>query len=155
MLQALSYLLLRTGGELGDEESGLMPEDVRDFTPIYNNGVASSIRGAESLSSYNTRTTRASSPARNVSSLSNKRPGEKVVRQGSMSRLSHLFRPASGFGTFSTRSSRNNNPSLYDQTELNDSAEDLREQIEQENGELLENVRACCDGMIPTIRSCV
>lgn len=124
-----------------------MTEDVRDFNPIYNSGVASSVRGAESLSSYNTRTTRASSPARNVSSLSNKRPGEKVVRQGSMSRLSHLFRPTSGFGTFSTRSSRNNH-SLYDQTELNDSAEDLREQIEQENGELLENVRACCDGMI-------
>lgn len=119
-----------------------MAEDVRDFSPIYNPGVTGSVRGAESLSSYNTRTTRASSPARNVSSLSNKRPGEKVVRQGSMSRLSHLFRP----GTFSTRSSRNN-PSLYDQTELNDSAEDLREQIEQENGELLENVRACCDGM--------
>lgn len=148
MSQALSYLLLRTGGELGDEENGLMPEDVRDFNPIYNSGVASSVRGAESLSSYNTRTTRGSSPARNVSSLSNKRPGEKVVRQGSMSRLSHLFRPASGFGTFSVRSSRNS-PSLYDQTELNDSAEDLREQIEREDGELLENVRACCDGTIP------
>lgn len=131
-----------------------MAEDVRDFNPAYNSGVASSVRGAESLSSYNTRTTRASSPARNVSSLSNKRPGEKVVRQGSMSRLSHLFRPASGFGgTFSTRS--RNSPSLYDQNELNDSAEDLREHIEQENGELLENVRACCDGMISPLFSSI
>lgn len=69
------------------------------------------------------------------------------MHQGSMSRLSNLFRPTSGFGTFSTRSSRNN-ASIYDQSEINDSAEDLREQIEQENGELLENVRACCDGMI-------
>lgn len=69
-----------------------------------------------------------------------------------MSRLSNLFRPSSGFGTFSTRSSRNN-ASLYDQSEINDSADDLREQIEAEerDSERLENVRACCDGMVPLL----
>lgn len=144
---------MRTGGELGEEGAGEPVNHPEEFHATLGNGngngAPGSVRGgaAESLSSYNTRTTRASSPARNHSSLSNSRPSDKVARQSSRARLSNLFRPSSGFGTFSTKSSRHN-PSIYDQSDLNDSAEDLREQIENEDSEKLENVRACCDGMV-------
>jgi hypothetical protein len=78
------------------------------------------------------------------------------MRQGSMSRLSNMFKTSSGFATFSSRSSRHD-ASIYEASEVNDSAEDLRMQIEQEDREAdrLENVRACCDGMTPSFsRGC-
>ncbi|RPB05199.1 hypothetical protein L873DRAFT_1785842 [Choiromyces venosus 120613-1] len=140
---ALSYLLLRTGGGV-DDENGVTGEDVNDFNPGYQGAR----RGAASVSSYNSRTTHGSSPPpRNLSSLSNRRPGESSMRQGSMSRLSNIFRTTSGLATFSSRSSRHN-ASIYDASEVNDSAEELRLQIEREEREAdrLENVRACCDG---------
>ncbi|PWW79071.1 hypothetical protein C7212DRAFT_275472 [Tuber magnatum] len=139
---ALSYLLLRTGGGV-DDENGVTAEDVNDFNPGYQGAG----RGAVSVSSFNSRTTHGSSPPpRNLSSLSNRRPGEGSMRQGSMSRLSNIFRTTSGLATFSTRSSRHN-ASIYDASEVNDSAEELRLQIEREEREAdrLENVRACCD----------
>ncbi|CUS07370.1 unnamed protein product [Tuber aestivum] len=140
---ALSYLLLRTGGGV-DDGDGVTAEDVNDFNPGYQGAG----RGAISVSSFNSRTTHGSSPPpRNLSSLSNRRPGESSMRQGSMSRLSNIFRTTSGLATFSTRSSRHN-ASIYDASEVNDSAEELRLQIEREERETdrLENVRACCDG---------
>ncbi|KAG0635476.1 hypothetical protein HOY80DRAFT_440523 [Tuber brumale] len=140
---ALSYLLLRTGGGV-DDENGVTAEDVNDFNPGYQGAG----RGAVSVSSFNSRTTHGSSPPpRNLSSLSNRRPGESSMRQGSMSRLSNIFRTTSGLATFSSRSSRHN-ASIYGASEMNDSAEELRLQIEREEREAdqLENVRACCDG---------
>lgn len=135
--------MLRTGGGVDDENS-VTAEDVNDFNPGYQGAG----RGAISVSSFNSRTTHGSSPPpRNLSSLSNRRPGESSMRQGSMSKLSNIFRTTSGLATFSTRSSRHN-ASIYDASEVNDSAEELRLQIEREEREAdrLENVRACCDG---------
>lgn len=135
--------MLRTGGGV-DDENGVTAEDVNDFNPGYQGAG----RGAPSVSSYNSRTTHGSSqPPRNLSSLSHRRPGESSMRQGSMSKLSNIFRTTSGLATFSSRSSRHN-ASIYDASEVNDSAEELRLQIEREEREAdrLENVRACCDG---------
>jgi hypothetical protein len=54
-------------------------------------------------------------------------------------------------GSFSSRKSRhsvNGTGSIYEASEVHDSAEDLRELIEKQDRESdkLENVRACCDG---------
>jgi hypothetical protein len=46
------------------------------------------------------------------------------------------------------RGSSAQNVSIYEASEVHDSAEDLREMIERQDRESdrLENVRACCDG---------
>ncbi|KAK5000980.1 hypothetical protein LTR66_000259 [Elasticomyces elasticus] len=63
---SLSYLLLRTGQERGEETNGITQEDIEEFHP---GGFGRSIsrmtqRSRASLSSYNSRTTRTSSPQR-------------------------------------------------------------------------------------------
>lgn len=125
-----------------EDENGVTADDVNDFNPGYSGAG----RGTTSEASYNSRTTHGDD--RNASSLSNRRPGESSMRQGSMSRLGQMFRTTSGFATFSSKSSRHN-ASIYDASGMNDSAEELRLQIEKEEREAdrLENVRACCDGM--------
>ena len=69
-----------------------------------------------------------------------------------------MFRPGAGQirGSFSSRRSRhsanhNQQESIYEASEVHDSAEDLREIIERQDrdSERVENVRACCDGKLP------
>lgn len=150
---ALSYLLLRTGeeksGGTGDVANGdITNEDVAEFNPGYGNG--STRRGPGSLSSYNSRTTRNTSPTRKsvrasmnhpqlVSSTSSRPSG------GTLSRLSSYWK-----GSSRSRQSVGNNGSIYEASEVHDSAEDLREMIEKQDRESdrLENVRACCDGKL-------
>ncbi|KAH0537430.1 hypothetical protein FGG08_005783 [Glutinoglossum americanum] len=155
---ALSYLLLRTGAEHGvnGTEDVITMEDVDEFNPSYEQ---SRRAAAASLSSYNSHT-RMTSPQRNTSSMSQRRSGaasaasyhqQPAQSQGSMSRLSNMFRPTSSMrGSFSSRRSRysEKSASLYDASEVHNSAEDLREMIELQDREAdkLENVRACCDG---------
>lgn len=158
---ALSYLLLRTGEEaVGDTSEvangALTQEDVAEFNPAY--GSNSTRRGPASLSSYNSRTTRNDSPARTRNSM-----GQPTLAQnstssrpsiGTFSRLSNYWKPKDGqLGSFSGRSGRHSvggTGSIYEASEVHDSAEDLREMIEKQDRESdrLENVRACCDGKI-------
>ncbi|KAI9732910.1 MAG: hypothetical protein M1818_007342 [Claussenomyces sp. TS43310] len=164
---ALSYLLLRTedGGPHADSENavgGLTREDVEEFNPGYGSNSRSIRRGPASLSSYNSRTTRNESPTRasiraslnpptlNQSSVASRPP------PGTFSRISNYWKPGkdSMVGSFSSRRSRHslggNNGSIYEASEVHDSAEDLREIIEKQDRESdrLENVRACCDGKL-------
>ncbi|KAK6594819.1 anucleate primary sterigmata protein a [Botrytis cinerea] len=137
---ALSYLLLRTGEDaVSDtvEVSGaLTSEDVDEFNPGYGHAHLGSRRGAPSLSSYNSRTTRNDSPISKDRRYSTMHPrltsrsSRPTLASNTFSRLSSYLLP--GDGT----------------SEVHDSAEDLREQIEREDRESdrLENVRACCDG---------
>jgi len=160
---ALSYLLLRTddGASLGDTESiangALTREDVEEFNPGYG---ARSVRPSpSSLSSYNSRTTRNESPARKSPMMSFNQPtlvqnsAASRPSLGSFSRLSSYWKPSKDgkVGSFSSRKSRNSlggAGSIYEASEVHDSAEDLREMIEKQDRESdrLENVRACCDG---------
>ncbi|KAI9758744.1 MAG: hypothetical protein M4579_002847 [Chaenotheca gracillima] len=151
-------------------------EDVDEFNPTLAHRSAGGGTGASntapSLSSYHSRTTRNDSPSRNASALSHRsrldtttptlaRPTSSNSRnnnsnnQRSISRLSNMFRnprPSSTFrGSFSSRRSRQSLPgdaSIYNASEVHDSAEDLREVMErqEEEADRLENVRACCDG---------
>ncbi|EON64472.1 hypothetical protein W97_03704 [Coniosporium apollinis CBS 100218] len=169
---ALSYLLLRTSSER-DDEAHMTDADVDEFNPSYDRSQSRATRVSHaSLSSYNSRTTRTSSPQRNgVPTLAQRQSAaaERVqngttatqtqapgnASQGSMSgrlsSLSGMFRAPSGMrGSFSSRRSRHSQQPemIYDAPVVHDSAEDLRRVIETQEREAdrLENVRACCDG---------
>jgi hypothetical protein len=154
---ALSYLLLRTDGELNDSEEvagALTQEDVADFNPGFGRRSSSRRRAPPSLSSYNSRTTRNSSPMRqsireamNPPTLMQNSASSRNT--GTFSRLSSYWKPTPR-QSFSSRTGRySTNPgSIYEASEVHDSAEDLREIYERQDRESdrLENVRACCDG---------
>jgi hypothetical protein len=160
---ALSYLLLRTAadGTPGDREEvapgAITREDVDEFNPGFGNRPTRP--GPASLSSYNSRTTRNESPAR--LSMQNSVRGPTLAHAsnssrastGTFKRLSSYWKPgkdgvAGAFGSRRTRESLGGNGSIYEASEVHDSAEDLRQIIEQQDRESdkLENVRACCDG---------
>ncbi|KAI9873653.1 MAG: hypothetical protein M1830_010755, partial [Pleopsidium flavum] len=168
---ALSYLLLRTTLETQasygdvDNAQNITSEDVHEFNPSYGRTPGNG-NARISMSSYNSRTTNNTSPRRNLSSLSRSRPppapsaqsstNNRVQKhqssQGSISRLSHIFKPGNTLrGSFSSRLSRQSHPepeTIYDARAAHDSAEDLRQVIEKQekDADRLENVRACCDG---------
>jgi Meiotic cell cortex C-terminal pleckstrin homology len=158
---ALSYLLLRTANDtVGDTEetthNTITHEDVEEFNP--GHGIRTTRRGPTSLSSYNSRTTRNESPTRqsvrasmNLPTLAHTSTSSRPSG-GTFSRLSNYWKPKeSVVGSFSSRRSRHSlgvGGSIYEASEVHDSAEELREIIEKQDRESdrLENVRACCDG---------
>jgi hypothetical protein len=156
---ALSYLLLRTGedavGDTNDVANGaLTSEDVAEFNPGFGDNTTR--QGPSSLSSYNSRTTRNESRERKSSRLSAQPQLTSTSSRpsvGTFSRFSSYWKPGKEeqVGSFSSRKSRhsvNGTGSIYEASEVHDSAEDLRELIEKQDRESdkLENVRACCDG---------
>lgn len=182
---ALSYILLRTAAEGGNEAvdgNNITAEDVDEFNPSFSGRNYSQRNGSRrSLSSYNSRTTRnTSTQGRSNSRLSmrtpatpgvageqpsastassrhtSQQPSQDTARQGSISRLSSMFKPATIRGSFSSRRSRHSQAggegesSVYNASVVSehDSAEDLRKVIEKQerDADRLENVRACCDG---------
>ncbi|EKG21620.1 hypothetical protein MPH_01054 [Macrophomina phaseolina MS6] len=164
---ALSYLLLRTNAERDDDpastDKDMTAEEAREFNPSFGrSGSRQTARSRMSLSSYNSRTTRNSSPQRSrLATIAKRRAAEQrsatltpttPSTSGRFSSLSGMFRPATaGFrGSFSSRRSKTSGQeaSIYDASLVPDSAEDLRQVIEAQEREAdrLENVRACCDG---------
>lgn len=162
---ALSYLLLRSGAEnslQGYDESvhnqNLTTEDVNEFNP----SLGSHRPVDASFSTYGSRATQNPSPSRGIGQITSRSrtgaPGvagtasskmSKGARQGSISRISQMLRPAAGFrGSFSSRRSRHSLASAYAAGEAHASVEDLEQVAEhREQGvDGLENVRACCDG---------
>ncbi|KAI1163854.1 hypothetical protein F5B18DRAFT_293419 [Nemania serpens] len=158
---ALSYLLLRSGDEnkqdVEEVAGSITQEDVDEFNPTVRRQSDNTHRPrvAPSLSSYNSRTTRNESPSLEMSmSIPTLTPThEKESRNsGTFGRLSGYWKSGSiGRSTFSSLRSRSYQPydsAIYETSEVPDSAEDLRQIIEQQDRESdrLENVRACCDG---------
>lgn len=145
---ALSYLLTRKMEEEGGDEV----EETQDSadhlgTPERYTGP----RAASSLSSYNHRANRQTSPLRNASSLSHRRPPPTTnPNPGSMSRLTRVFKT----GSYTSKSSRHTSIStahalsMYEVNEANDSMENVRLDQERRDRDTdqMENVRACCDG---------
>lgn len=157
---ALSYLLVRSGTER-DEGGNVNPEDIHEFNPAYaRTSSRQTERSRASLSSYQSH--RTSSPQRQAASLAHRQSAAAAQRasslgpnhnsmSGRLSSLSGMFRPNSALrGSFSSRRSRSSmqEASVYDPSVTHDSAEDLRQVIEQQerDADRLENVRACCDG---------
>ncbi|KAH7018208.1 uncharacterized protein B0I36DRAFT_253471 [Microdochium trichocladiopsis] len=159
---ALSYLLLRTGNEnqadVEDIAGQITQEDIDEFNPSANKRPANGTRPRPpaSLSSYNSRTTRGTdSPQMEMSmAIPTLTPTHErgPARPGTLSRLSGYWKSSTGsIGTFSSRRGRGHvipDNAIYEASEVHDSAEDLRQIIEQQDRESdkLENVRACCDG---------
>lgn len=162
---ALSYLLLRSNNE--DQEDAeevagsITREDVEEFNPSYGRRIPNGTRVAASLSSYNSRTVRNESPAIDISMdfptltpTPHKKASQGRPSIGTLGRISGYWKDSkvlsSTFGSLRSRSvsGRDPNPSIYEVNEVQDSAEDLRQMIEQQDREAdrLENVRACCDG---------
>lgn len=157
---ALSYLLLRTGNETQtdaeDIAGQITQEDVDEFNPQINRRTVNGNRPQvpPSLSSYNSRTTRNDSPnveiSMHIPTLTPTREREPV-RSGTLGRLSGYWRSSTINSTFSSLRSRSHIPqdsAIYEASEVPDSAEDLRQIIEQQDraADRMENVRACCDG---------
>lgn len=151
---ALSYLLLRTGdeGQADAEEMAghIAQDDVEEF-----NGSQSQLglngtrpRAPPSLSSYNSRTTRNESPGVDMSIPTLTPTHERG--QPRASTLGRLSRYSGGILQSLRSRSRSGIPddAIYEASEVNDSAEELRQMIEQQDrdSDRLENVRACCDG---------
>ncbi|GAP86646.1 putative anucleate primary sterigmata protein A [Rosellinia necatrix] len=158
---ALSYLLLRSGNESrqdNEEVAGsITQEDVDEFNPSTQRQSTSAQRPRPppSLSSYNSRTTRNESPSleltMNIPTLTPTHEKESA-RNGTFGRLSGYWKSSSlGRSTMNSLRSRSYQPydsAIYEASEVPDSAEDVRQIIEQQDRESdrLENVRACCDG---------
>ncbi|WDK23470.1 PH domain-containing protein [Colletotrichum graminicola] len=153
---ALSYLLLRTTDEgqsdVEEMAGNLTQADVDEFNPQLDRRASSTARQRPppSLSSYNSRTTRNQSPAVDMSMNPPTLTPTKHEAQAQRPPVGTLGRISGYFGTFSSLRSRSGamSPSIYEASEVHDSAEDLREIIEKQDREAdrLENVRACCDG---------
>ncbi|PGH34040.1 hypothetical protein GX50_03096 [[Emmonsia] crescens] len=167
---ALSYLLLRTTGDEAARERGdnLNSDDVDEFNPEYRSTsrTGGSRMSVASRTSRNARTYSKRYPEPTLTARHPATPGRASpalssgrnsaarvdqVRHGSVSRLSTIFRNSGVSGTFSSRRSRYGHArGSIDSTSAaeRDSAEDLRQVIEQQEMEAdrLENVRACCDG---------
>ncbi|KAL2136843.1 hypothetical protein VTI74DRAFT_1057 [Chaetomium olivicolor] len=150
---ALSYLLLRTANEgQSDAEEiagNITREDVEEFNPSYGRRPANGSRAAPSVSSSNSRTVRDSPVMDPPMSIPTLTPSRSKVSQarasyGTLSRISGYL------GSIRGRSvqGRESVQGFYDNSDLQDSAEDVRQMIERQDREAdrLENVRACCDG---------
>ncbi|KAI1634610.1 hypothetical protein F4809DRAFT_501952 [Biscogniauxia mediterranea] len=157
---ALSYLLLRTGTESqtdAEEIAGnITQDDVDEFNPPFGRrtGEGHRPRAPPSLSSYNSRTTRNESPTvdMTIPTLTPTHEKEGPRGSGTLGRLSGYWKSStSTLGGTLTSLRRGHNPhdtAIYEASEVPDSAEDLRQIMEQQDREAdrLENVRACCDG---------
>ena len=166
---ALSYLLLRTtdeGHEDAEELAGYITrEDVDEFNPSTGKRPTNGSRAPPSLSSYNSQSAR-QSPTMDISmSVPTLTPSRSKASQGrpsygTLSRISGYWKENKISGTFGSMRSRSvqgrhSALGIYETNDLQDSAEDVREMIERQDREAdrLENVRACCDGKLPFIKT--
>ncbi|KAF6802478.1 anucleate primary sterigmata protein a [Colletotrichum sojae] len=154
---ALSYLLLRTTDEgqsdVEEMAGNITQADVDEFNPQFGRRANSTVRPRPppSLSSYNSRTTRNQSPAIDMSmNVPTLTPNKGQATQAQRPSIGTLGRISGYFNTFSSLRSRSaaGHSSIYEASEVHDSAEDVREIIERQDrdADRLENVRACCDG---------
>ncbi|KAK4125094.1 hypothetical protein N657DRAFT_352642 [Parathielavia appendiculata] len=160
---ALSYLLLRTAdeGQTDVEEiaGNITREDVEEFNPSFGSRRhANGTRAVPSLSSYNSRTARDSPPMDLSMSVPTLTPSRSKASQGrtsfgTLSRIGGYLKDnkiSETFGSIRSRSAQGRHSALgiYESSDVQDSAEDVRQMIERQDREAdrLENVRACCDG---------
>lgn len=153
-------------------------DDVEELNPAFGrrtNGSQARRQPPVSLSSYNSRTTHNESPAfgmtmnvptltptpkkKNVggttgSSITPSRAAAGLTSRNRLSRFGGYWRSSTSLSTqFGVRKNRPQNSAaqvngIYEASEVNDSAEEVREILvaqDRESGRL-ENVRACCDG---------
>ncbi|KAL2017596.1 hypothetical protein VTK56DRAFT_1916 [Thermocarpiscus australiensis] len=150
---ALSYLLLRTTNEgqsdVEEIAGNITREDVEEFNPSFGRRPVNGNRAASSLSSYNSRTPRDSPTMEMSLTVPTLTPSRSKTSQGRTS-FGTLSRISGYFGSLRSRTGtgRHSVQGIYEGSDVQDSAEDVRQMIERQDREAdrLENVRACCDG---------
>lgn len=170
---ALSYLLLRTnpeGAPSGADGTNISPEDIEDFNPSLNRHGSRATGSRISLASFRNTSSQRSLNQRAHATLEARQP-QNASQVGHSSVIGrHSYQPppyhastssrwsqylkhgTSGRGSVSSRTSHSMVPQEQSSSQYanlaHDSAEDLRQVIEQQEREAdqLENVRACCDG---------
>jgi hypothetical protein len=170
---ALSYLLLRTspeGAESAADDTNITSEEIEEFNPTLSRHPSRTIGSRISLASFRNNPSQRSlkhhaqptlevrqsqnAPRAAHSSVPSRHSHQYSSYQGSASsRWSQYLKHGTSIqGSVSSRTSRSVPPhgrssSQYTNT-AHDSAEDLRQVIQQQEREAdqLENVRACCDG---------
>lgn len=177
---ALSYLLLRTnpeGAPSGGDGTNISPEDIEDFNPSLSRNASRATGSRISLSSFRNASSQRSLNQRAQANLEARQPpsASQVAHSSVTSRHSHQVAPYHGStssrwsqylkhgssvrGSVSSRASHPVVPNEQGSSQFtnmaHDSAEDLRQVIEQQEREAdqLENVRACCDGLFFFSRS--
>lgn len=167
---ALSYLLVRANPEdappSGADGTGISPEDIEDFNPSLSRGTSRATTSRISLSSFRNASSQRSLHQRAQANLEARKAQNASVASrhshqvaqpyygSTSSRWSQYLKHGSSVrGSVSSRTSHavvSNEPGSSSQyaNMVHDSAEDLRQVIEQQERESdqLENVRACCDG---------
>lgn len=172
---ALSYLLLRTNPEdspSGADGTNITAEDIEDFNPSLSRDTSRATNSRISLSSFRYASSQRSMSRRTQAHLAGRRPptASQMAHSSVASRHSQQAAPYYGSsssrwsqylrhgtsvrGSMSSRASQAvvpNEPGSSQYANMaHDSAEDLRQVIEQQEREAdqLENVRACCDGSL-------
>ena len=162
---ALSYLLLRETNENCDDSNSVTLDDIDEFNPpSFRSGSRQTAR--MSFSSHNSRTVRnphkqqraasamsmrsAGTPGGRASpALSSPVPNSSLQvpdGQRSSSRLSTISSSIRG-SIASLKGRHGQSPSMHNESlRGQESADDLRQVIENQEQDRLENVRACCDG---------
>ncbi|KAF3027377.1 hypothetical protein E8E15_007826 [Penicillium rubens] len=164
---ALSYLLLRETNDNCEDNNSVTLDDINEFNPPgFRSGSRQTAR--MSFSSYNSRTARqAAKQQRRAASamsmrssgtlggraspaLSSPVPNSSLQvpdeRQRSSSRLSTISSSIRG-SIASLKGRHGQTPSVHNESlHGQESADDLRQVIETQEQDRLENVRACCDG---------
>lgn len=147
---SLSYLLIRTEPQAvydaEDVTDSITREDIDEFNPQFGRRPARGTRpAAGSMSSY---TSPAESPANmvslNIPTLTPTPHRKAATTKPSLGTMNKI----SGYWSSLRSRAGGSQSHLYNVDQVHDSAEDLREMIEQQDREAdrLENVRACCDG---------
>jgi hypothetical protein len=162
---ALSYLLLRETNENCDDSNSVTLDDIDEFNPpSFRSGSRQTAR--MSFSSHNSRTVRnPHKQQRAASAMSMRSAGTHGGRaspalsspvpnsslqvpdgQRSSSRLSTISSSIRG-SIASLKGRHGQSPSMHNESlHGQESADDLRQVIENQEQDRLENVRACCDG---------
>jgi hypothetical protein len=164
---ALSYLLLRETNDNCEDNNSVTLDDINEFNPpSFRSGSRQTAR--MSFSSYNSRTARqAAKQQRRAASamsmrssgtlggraspaLSSPVPNSSLQvpddRQRSSSRLSTISSSIRG-SIASLKGRHGQTPSVHNESlRGQESADDLRQVLETQEQDRLENVRACCDG---------
>ncbi|KAJ5322793.1 Pleckstrin homology domain Mcp5-type [Penicillium brevicompactum] len=162
---ALSYLLLRETNDNCEDSNSVTLDEIDEFNPpSYNSGTRQTAR--MSFSSHNSRTVRNPHKQQRAASAMSMRSGgthggraspalsspvpnsslQVPDGQRSSSRLSTISSSIRG-SIASLKGRHGQSPSMHNESlHGQESADDLRQVMENQEQDRLENVRACCDG---------
>ncbi|KAJ6185932.1 hypothetical protein N7519_007233 [Penicillium mononematosum] len=146
---ALSYLLLRESNDNCEDNNSVTLDDINEFNPPYRTARQTAKQQRRAASAMSMRSS-GTLGGRASPALSSPVPNSSLQvpddRQRSSSRLSTISSSIRG-SIASLKGRHGQTPSVHNESlHGQESADDLRQVIETQEQDRLENVRACCDG---------